>query len=115
VSAAGSLRFPFLVCAIGLLLCVLGILAALLFGGPAELLPWVGAGAVLFALLPKIIMTFHLALWSELSAAQKEEWTSVGWGLEPVIVAFLYLLREGAPLPAGSSARWRPRRRWRVK
>ena len=90
-----------------------GVLFLMVLGGPGWALKWVGMAALLLAVLPRILMTLHLACCSTLSEAQKDEWARTGWGLEPCVVAFFYLFRGGTPLVPGNSSRWKRDRQLR--
>jgi hypothetical protein len=90
--------------------CAAGLLLAGL-QGRVGLLWWLVGGAVLFAVLPYVVMHVHLSKASDLTTAQKDEWRSVGWGAQPLIVAFYYLLQGGAPLPPDTAKAWGRARR----
>jgi hypothetical protein len=104
------LRWAARACAAGFGSCAAGLLLAMLVGGDRPpLLPWLG-GAILFAILPFLIMRVHLSTASDLTPGQKDEWSGAGWGAQPLIVAFYYLLQGGAPLPPGTAKAWGRRR-----
>ena len=91
--------------------CVAGLLLAMLLGvGRVGLLSWLG-GVALFALLPYVVMRVHLPTASDLAPAQKDEWQGAGWGAQPLIVAFYYLLQGGGPLPPDTARAWDRARR----
>jgi hypothetical protein len=82
----------------------------LLGTGRVGLLSMLG-GLVLFALLPYVVMHVHLSRASTLAPAQKDEWRGAGWGAQPLVVAFYYLLQGGGPLPADTAKAWAGARR----
>lgn len=98
-------------CAVGFGSCVAGVPLAMLLGvGRLGLLSLLG-GLVLFATLPYVVMHVHLSRASALSRAQKDEWRGAGWGAQPLVVAFYYLLQGGAPLPPDTAKAWSLARR----
>jgi hypothetical protein len=76
--------------------CALGLLLTMLVGERLDLLTWFGGGAFLFAVLPLVIMQVHLSVASDLSTAQKDEWSGISTSEAAIIAAFFYLVR-GAP------------------
>jgi hypothetical protein len=101
------LRWAARFCASGFGSCVLGLLFTLLLGKRVDLLAWFGGGSFLFAVLPMVIMQVHLSVASDLSDAQKDEWTGFSTSGAAVIAAFFYLVRGGTALPPGAAKAWR--------